>query len=417
MSRIVRTGMLGLIALGATLGSPALPAQTPTAPVPLPGVYDGGYLIFRSADQRFAYWLDGRLMVDGATYWGGENTLGGGTTIRRARLGVKSQLYTDWYAEIDFDFSENAVEIKDAWAGYTGFANTILKAGQFKEPFSLETVTSSKNVMFMERSYIDNFSPTRTIGAGAVRWGRHWQVSAGVFGQEAGQVDETARNEGWAATGRVTIAPVIRDRQVVHFGVSLSRRTPDAAEGSDTNSFRFRARPETDVSKARFVSTGRVRFVDHASYYNAEAAVMMGSLHLQGEYTQVALRRLEDRATAKFAGGYVAATYFLTGDSRKYLVEAGEFDRVLPTRSGGAWEIGARYSTIDLNDDDPDVDIMGGKATNYTLGLTWHINANLKWLVNFVRVENDENAEPDLGENPVAGDKFNILQTRVALAF
>ena len=61
---------------------------------------------------------------------------------------------------------------------------------------------------------------------------------------------------------------------------------------------------------------------------------------------------------------------------------------------------------------------MGGKATNYTAGLTWHINTNLKWMVNFVRVETDENSEPDLGVDPiVAGDKFNIIQTRFALAF
>ena len=87
--------------------------------------------------------LDGRLNLDGAVYWGGENDLGNGTAIRRARLGVKSQLYRDWYAEIDVDFANNELEIKDAWAGYTGFDNTILKFGQYKEPFSLETVRAT----------------------------------------------------------------------------------------------------------------------------------------------------------------------------------------------------------------------------------------------------------------------------------
>ncbi len=417
MSTNMMRGGLGVVALGLVLGATPVLSQTPTAPVPVPGAYDGGYLIFRSADGRFEYWLDGRLNLDGAVYWGGDNDLGNGTTIRRARLGVKSQLYRDWYAEIDVDFANNELEIKDAWAGYTGFGNTLLKVGQYKEPFSLETVTSSKNILFMERSYADNFSPDRNLGVGAVRWGRHWRVAVGAFGQDGGAVDETARDEGFGLTGRVTIAPVIKDRQVIHFGVGLSRRTPEAAEGSDTNSVRFRARPETDVSQARFVNTGRIRFVDHTSLYNAEAAVMLGSLHLQGEYTGVAVRRLEDRATAHFSGGYVSASYFLTGDSRKYLVEDGEFDRVLPTRPGGAWELGVRYSTINLNDDDPEVDILGGKATNYTVGLTWHINANLKWMINFVRVETDENSEPDLGENTVPGDKFNFIATRVALAF
>jgi phosphate-selective porin OprO/OprP len=397
--------------------APALGAQDP-GPVSLPGRYDGGYLIFRSADGAFEYWLDGRLQIDAAGYFGSENQLASGTEIRRARIGVKTTLFRVWETEIDVDFAENAVEIKDAWIGYVGMPNSIVRIGNFKEPFSLEVLTSSKNVTFMERSYADNLAPTRTIGASYTRWGRNWHVSGGVFGQEPGQVDETARDEGYALTGRATFAPVLADGRLVHVGVSLSRRTPDADEGSDTNSVRFRARPETFVSQARFLSTGRIRFVDHVSKYNAEAAMVFGPFSLQGEYTQAVVRRLEDRPEASFAGGYVQGSYFLTGESRKYLVDEGEFDRVIPAGRGGAWEVAARYSTLDLNDDDPEVDILGGMARNYTVGLTWYANTNIKWMLNYTWVDHDENAEPDLGPEPyVKGDSFSMLQTRLALAF
>jgi hypothetical protein len=39
-------------------------------------------------------------------------------------------------------------------------------------------------------------------------------------------------------------------------------------------------------------------------------------------------------------------------------------------------------------------------------------------MMNYVRVENDDYAKPDIGIAPFkTGDKFNIFQTRFALAF
>jgi hypothetical protein len=39
-------------------------------------------------------------------------------------------------------------------------------------------------------------------------------------------------------------------------------------------------------------------------------------------------------------------------------------------------------------------------------------------MLDYTRVVTDKNAKPDLGVAPfVAGDRFNMIQTRVALAF
>lgn len=40
-----------------------------------------------------------------------------GTIIRRARFGIKATLYEKWFAELDVDFANNEVEIKDMFMG------------------------------------------------------------------------------------------------------------------------------------------------------------------------------------------------------------------------------------------------------------------------------------------------------------
>jgi phosphate-selective porin OprO/OprP len=418
MKRSMRRAMIALGGGLAIVWSGQVAAQGMPRPS-LPGVYDGGYLVFQSADSSFRYWLDGRVQIDGAVYTGSRNSLGNGTEVRRARLGGKVTLYRDWHGEIDVDFAKNAVEMKDVWLGYEGFANSLVKIGNYKEPFSLETLTSSKYITFMERSYADNFSPDRNIGLGYAHWGTWWQAAVGAFGQPAGSVDASGRDEGYGLTGRVTIAPINRPGRLLHLGGAISRRTPNGDPAPDTNTVRFRARPETNVSQARFFTTGKIRLVDYTMLMNGELAGVYGPWSLQAEYTKADVHRLSGLATPTFHAEYAFVSYFLTGETRPYLVEEGEFDRIVPKSSSlGAWEIAARVSGIDLNDPSTGVNIAGGRGTNYTLGINWYINANFKWMLDYTRVVTDKNAKPDLGVAPfVAGDRFNMIQTRVALAF
>ena len=77
----------------------------------------------------------------------------------------------------------------------------------------------------------------------------------------------------------------------------------------------------------------------------------------------------------------------------------------------------ARVSTMDLDDAAASVNILGGKGTNYTLGLNWYVNPNFRMMANYVRVVLNGNAKPDGGTAPfVTGDKFNIVQVRAALS-
>ena len=79
---------------------------------------------------------------------------------------------------------------------------------------------------------------------------------------------------------------------------------------------------------------------------------------------------------------------FLTGEYQPYELKAGTFGRVVPLRnfniwdgpSGwGAWQVLARYNTIDLNDNG----INGGNLNSFTFGVNWFWNANAKMMLNY----------------------------------
>jgi phosphate-selective porin OprO/OprP len=61
-------------------------------------------------------------------------------------------------------------------------------------------------------------------------------------------------------------------------------------------------------------------------------------------------------------------------------VKSGKYKRIKPMRRFGAWEIAARYSTLDLQDQE----ILGGSESNVTIGLNWWVNQNIMFRFNYV---------------------------------
>lgn len=420
-------------------------------PVNLAGFYDNGYLVASSKDGDFKYWLDGRVNLDFADYSGAENRLPTGFEVRRARIGVKATLFKDWLAEVDLDFADNLIEIKDLWAGYVGLKNTIIRAGNHKAPFGLDTLTSSKNIMFIERSYLDSWAPDRLMGVSVGHKGKQWEANVGVFGEAGGAFDDKDTLTGGGAgtsqdynlVGRFSIAPVNKNGRLLHLGVAGAWRQPErqklATSGSDlpdrinaARIVKLDSRAETHVSRAKFLSTGDMKYVDHFTQLGLELAALAGRFSFQSEYQKTDMIRVKTTNAVvvdhSFDGYYVQAMFFLTNDRRPYLVPEGEFDRVVPKKKSGAVEIGLRYSMLNLDDVTAVDPIKGGQGKNFTAGLTWFLNTNHKIMVNFTSVDNSANAKPGKDWAPVpagtstaqtviSGDDFKTFAVRYQIAF
>ena len=104
-----------------------------------------------------------------------------------------------------------------------------------------------------------------------------------------------------------------------------------------------------------------------------------------------------DGADPTFQGFYAAASWFLTGEVRPYSRSNATFGRVRPRRSlrseggAGAWEIAARFSRLDLSDQE----IAGGELEDVTLGLNWYANPFVRVMANWIHAEVDGSGGSD----------------------
>lgn len=368
-----------------------------------------------STDGQFSMRLRGRLQMDGAVYNEDEAQLGDGTEIRRAYLGVQGKVYGDWRYIVRFNFAPgDSVSANDIYLRYAGFERGDVTLGHFKEPFSLEQLTSDNYITFMERSLADTFTPKRNLGIGLATHGPAsrggWSAAAGLFG-EGFDSDETDENEeevssGYGLTGRATFAPIARKGRVLHVGASVSHR-----ETNDNEQIRFRARPESHVTNVRLVDTDELDSVDSLTPYGVEAAGVWGPVSLQGEYMSAAVDS-GPNGDPDFSGWYVYGSYILTGESRPYSAASGTFGGVKPDRpfalagGPGAWELGLRLSSIDLQD----AKVDGGEEQDLTAGVNWYVNSNIRFMANYVKVL-------DLDGGPSGNDEPSAYQLRAQVNF
>ncbi|MFV0554430.1 MAG: OprO/OprP family phosphate-selective porin [Mangrovibacterium sp.] len=408
-----------------------------STPISIPATvsFDKGKLTFKNEEQGFKLWLDSRVYVDAAAYSpkqdvshlnskpnkdlefdDGQFRFSNGIIIRRARFAVKATLYHNWFSELDFDFAYNEVEIKDMFIGYKFNDHISIKAGNFKEPMSMERMTSSKYITSAERPMaVDAFAAGRSVGIAATAWNDHWWVSGGFFGEQTNILhkEKNRGNSGYAFTGRAAVSPINNESTTIHIGAYGTYRTPDAL-GQEDRFVQFRCFPESRVDRRRFVRTEEIANVNHYTTSAMELAFRHEKWLLQGEYIFTNLSRYKyvgrnkvDLDNATFDGWYCTASYAIFGKNRTYSPEDAEFETANPAPKTGNLELAARVSAINLNDfHEKTAVITGGSALNYTAALNWYPNRNVLIGFNYSFMDQDKYAD----------DKGHITQGGISLA-
>jgi phosphate-selective porin OprO/OprP len=236
--------------------------------------------------------------------------------------------------------------------------------------------------------------------------GRSWSANAGVYVEGTDNDNEDGVDESWALTGRATYAPIHEKTRILHVGAAGSLRFYDDDDVVD-----FRERFETHLTDERLVDTGDLVGIDTIARFGAELAGVYGPLSFQSEYYGTEIERDGTVGQDLYLDGWYAyGSWLMTGESRSYKASRGLFGGVTPTRAVGeggigAWELGARFSRLDLTDED----VLGGRQDILTLGLNWYARRNLRFMANYVNVLDVTGAN--------AGFEPSVFQLRSALHF
>jgi phosphate-selective porin OprO/OprP len=354
----------------------------------------------KSKDGNNTVQLTGRLHMDYRQY---SPDYGAGQTtdsyqnlaeVRRSRFGARGQFAKDFKYQLLANFGNDAgssattTTADEMWVNYAANPEMQFQFGLFKMPFSLEQLTSSNNIDFMERSLIGNtdgeFIPAKETGFmlhGIPKPGLLYQVAL-----SRGRANKDAANDGFDYIGRVVtnVAELQGSKTyVLHLGAAYS--TGEIKGGVAPASGRTESRSQSAWFTGPALSGTTVR-----TRQGLEAAFAYNGLKLQGEQFQFNY----DPTTGndqKINGYYVQALYNLTGEPHAY--KDGVFGWIKPNNpidkgGRGAWQVGVRMSEFDASD----IAVATGKsnrATAMTYGITWFCTDNLRFMLNYVDTKFD----------------------------
>ncbi len=374
-----------------------------------------GIMVLDAPEIGYKMWFDLRVQGDAAVFFGGPdftddeidgaeniNHIGNGMSIRRARFAVKAQLDKNWYGELDTDWADGVCEIKDAILAYTGIPGLEIKAGNFKENFSIQRNTSSRYLMFMERPMVTALAPSRHLGLG-VTYSHNWVwASAGVFGPELkGSEEATAKNDnnkdfgrnvGLAYTGKIAFRPLYKSQTSgLHIGGAISYREPSAASTDGYKVARYSSRNTTSINRKKYLDTDAINGLDHELLWTAELAGFHRGLRYETAYIARGAyldQKVNPLGTQWAKGWYAQASYLLFGGQQNYDSDGAKPTRVTPGRSWGDIELALRYELCDFNTGD----YFGGCAEGYSFGINIYPMKNVKFAINYQYNNNDRYA-------------------------
>jgi phosphate-selective porin OprO/OprP len=490
----------------ANAAAPPLCKDGPCPPPPPPVfVTFANGLKVESFDKAFSFKIGGRIFVDGGGSTQPETGKAGNAGIRRARLEVEGRAFAYYFYKLQYDFAGNNVAttaggattsplggMRDAYLGIEHPALTLpftagplrVMVGNHYEPSSLELVTSSKYIDFIERALpVDAFGGNRHIGASIGGYGTNWSAKLGIYTTSpedkalapSANFNFTPWNtlvpvgKTWSPTGggqyfdlagRATWAPIKDEGRLLHLGVWGRYHRPN--DSTALNDDRVLALGSNLKSEANILGESLVgtpdlscgvvalytgagvagRCVKDVVGYGAEISGAYGPFSVQAEYmgnhynrnsSAIALASAYSPlspaiglfqpqvASANFDGYYAYATWYLTGESRAEAYDVKDkntaaFEQIKiknPVSAGGwgAWELGLRFSSVNLNAGPitgsayqnliglsvlrgnanlvravTNSSIEGGRQQDLTAGINWYPDKGFRLMLNWTRV-------------------------------
>ncbi len=403
----------------------------------------------KSNDGAFQLKLRGVLQADGRFFFEDEDRLAPNTTVgdtyllRRVRPILEGTVFRIFDFRFTPDFGNGRTVIQDAYADARFLPWLQLKGGKFKTPFGIERLQSATAIRFVERALPNNLVPNRDIGVEL-----HGELGQGLFGyslawlngvddgrssEDFGDVDNNIDKD---LAARIFVHPFLQSDfvslQGLGLGVGLSYVDARGTTAS-TNLPRYRTSGQqsffsyrtsaTNPASNTFADGERLRLSPQGYYY-------YGPWGLLAEYVSVS--QDVDRAVGATIreedlhhdAWQVAASYVLTGEESTY--KGVKPARPFSIENGywGAFEIKARYSELDLDEDSfaggadsfADPTKAAEQAAAWAVGFNWYLNQNVKFVVDYEHTFFDGGGG-GTADSPRDREDENVVLSRVQIAF
>lgn len=407
-------------------------------------------ITFATPDNRNAFVIGGRVHADYRYF--DENTAPSTFDIRRAYLTLAGK-WNEWLTwDVTGDFAQSGTTLDVAWANAAWSDALQVRAGQFKMPFSMEELSSSRFLDFQERSLVNRLVPAKERGAmihGVPFLGATYAVAlSNGAGKNNNETAPGADAPDVIARATLNVAELVghQARAVYHVGVAGSMGTLPSGTGA-LGSTATEPRGYAFFLPQAFTGSN----VDRQRI-GLEGAVAYGPLKFQSEWVQANFKGTSANGVGYDKGidsYYVRLMWLITGERYSETYRNGLFgQRIVPIQnytpggsSWGAWELGLQFSSFDASDFPltGSTALAGGnpltgtgtvqsaasggtltnRATAMSVGLKWIWNPNFKLYLNYVdtRFDNPIRFTPTGAAAPFTSDRERAITMRAAFDF
>jgi len=378
--------------------------------------YDDGFFV-RSADGNFSLRVGGWAALH--TLYQQEDTKQNSSfNIDRVRLYTEGFLYKYFQYRIQVETASSTI-LRDAYLNLTYLPQANVQVGQYKVPFSYESLLTKRYLDLVERSAVvlSTVNPARDIG-----FMLHGKLGGGLLAYQLAVLNGSSQNRADTNSAkdlaaRFVLAPFTTYKDSLLTGLNFGGAVtyghqPKGRSIPGTTPIGFEFFQPVDVRG------DRLRVGGHLAWF-------YGPYSLSGEYIYTSEERQklgesgENLSDFVTNGGYIGATWLFSGEQKVFgRPNRPRLSFLNPFKDmdgWGSWELAARYEYFTL-DNEADGKLGALKRNRYDaarIGVNWYLNPWTRVSVEYVySLFDDSNRSPRPGHHSV-----NSVLSRVQIEF
>ena len=319
--------------------------------------------------------INGRIHIDGS--WYNENKQLKATdqsssykdkfSIRRVRLTVSKKI-NNFLFQLEGNFDGDKAYLGETFIGYNINENMIIRVGQIIFPSFIEREKSSNTMATIDSNAVEQLGwiSEYLIGLNYLWTTDSFGFSTGIFGNGTNNENELENDMNYNFSLRTFYTPIRTYNYLIHLGFDSSYQNYRKDLHNNPNQ------------------------ISESFYYGIELAFKYKFMTLTNEYIKMYYKYEDDRFngnTFNFDGFSTEFTINFTGERTEYS-RYGYFDAIdvkRPISNGGfgAFQGILRYSFANGKDISHGFLNNIGSRYDYTIGLTWIPENNIRLLINY----------------------------------